>query len=354
MSPIFYRLNTDHTRVPVQLENVFAGPTPSACWLVGGGPSLSRLPCESIAASPIPRMCLNLAGTHLLRPAFWTSYDPSARFHRSVYLDPGVMKFVHRRRAMDLVPETTFKVCDCPNTFFFDRDAQRGFADFLAPEGRGIIDWADTMVQAIDVLYRLGFRIIYLAGCEMRVRPSEQQLERAKAAGVNYSPSQLLNDFLSQCENSGLSAEALDSLPPGSHYHFGEHKSIRAAANTDWHYFRVAQYLRLSRRSLSLAGVQLVSVTPHSRLNDYFPYVPVRRVLRRIARDVGDPKAEPVRGLYRQAEPRQSRPYGPMRDYTSRGHTLRFFERLKTQCEQRIECRLVVGMRPGQTVRDGR
>jgi len=43
-----------------------------------------------------------------------------------------------------------------------------------------------------------------------------------------------------------------------------------------------------------------------------------------------------------------------MSKYTSRGHTLRFFERLKTQCEQRIECRLVVGMRPGQTVRDGR
>jgi hypothetical protein len=315
MPATFYRLSTDGTRVDVALEGSCAGPATGACWLIGGGPGLAGLPCAKIAATPVPKMCVNLAGTRLLRPTFWTSYDPSVRFHRSVYLDAGVMKFVHRRRSMDLVPETTYKVCDCPSTFFFDRDGERGFADFVAAGNRGIVDWSDSMVQAIDILYRLGFRVLYLAGCEMRVAPSAEQIARGAAVGVTYDADGLLSDFVRECAKAGLEAEELDRLPSGRQYHFDEQKPIRAAANTDLHYFRIAQYLRLSRRAMGLAGLRLVSVTPGSRLNDYFPYEPVRSVLARIAREVGDPSAEPVRGLYRQEVERQPAGLGPMRDY---------------------------------------
>jgi len=76
MNTVFYRLNTDQTELPVPLENLYAGPTPSACWLIGGGPSLRQLPVDHIRDSPIPRMCINLSGSRLLRPTFWTSYDP--------------------------------------------------------------------------------------------------------------------------------------------------------------------------------------------------------------------------------------------------------------------------------------
>ena len=319
MNPAFYRLHTDRTRTVVPLEGMFGGARASACWLIGGGPSLERLPYEAIRDSCIPRMCINLAGARLMRPTFWTSYDPSVRFHRSVYLDPGVMKFLHRRRAMDLVPETTFKVCDCPNTYFFERDAERGFAEFLAPMNGGIVDWADSMVQAIDILYRLGFRVIYLAGCEMRVRPSREQVRRAAEAGVRYRANELLIEFVRRCRAAGVSAEELDALPAGRQYHFGEQKPIAAAAQTDLHYFRVAQYLRLSRRAMSLAGVQLVSVTPHSRLNDYFEYQPARTVLERIRREIGEPASEPLVGLYRQTGTRIPHGLGPMRDYVRGG-----------------------------------
>jgi hypothetical protein len=311
----FYRLNTDRTRIDVAFDGLFAGPARTACWVIGGGPSLAALPCAQIAASCAPKLCINLSGTRLLRPTLWTSYDPSARFHRSIYLDAGVMKFVHARRAMDLVPETSFKVCDCPNTYFFDRDSRRGFADFLSPDRRSIVDWADSLVQAIDIACRLGFRMLYLAGCEMRVWPSEAQIARAAEAGVDYRPHELLTEFLRRCAASGISAEELDQFPQGPHYHFDETKKIRAAAQTELHYFRIAQYLRLSRRSLSLAGVELISVTPDSRLNDYFPYLPAEDALTRIARDVGCPSNEPTRGLYTQTVDRQPVWTGPMRDY---------------------------------------
>lgn len=312
---LFFRLHSDRTQSAAALEDTFAGTTKSACWLIGGGPSLSRLPYAAIRNSPLPKMCINLAGTRLLRPTFWTSYDPSVRFHRSVYLDPGIMKFVHRRRAMDVVPETTFKVCDCPNTYFFERDGQRGFADFVSARHERIVDWADSMVQAIDILYRLGFRVLYLAGCEMRVRPSREQLAHAAAKGVLYRPHELLQDFVERCAAAGITAEALDTVAPCPIYHFAETKPLKSAANTDHHYFRIAQYLRLSRRAMAMGGLQLISVTPHSRLNDYFPYVPVRKVLQRIAREVGDPANEPVQGQYQQTSPRTETRRGPMRDY---------------------------------------
>jgi len=175
---MFYRIGTDGVRTEVGLQGTFGGPQRTSVWLIGGGRTLTASVAEQILRTPVPRMCINLAGTGLLRPTLWTSYDPSARFHRSVYLDAGVMKFVHRRRAMDLVPETTFKVCECPQTYFFERDVERGFGNFLSQGQRGIVDWADSMVQGIDLLYQLGFRRIYLAGSEMRVRPTEEQLRR--------------------------------------------------------------------------------------------------------------------------------------------------------------------------------
>ncbi len=311
---LFFRLHTDHTESPVELEGMYAGPRRTACWLIGGGPSLADLPCHEIAAAPIPRMCLNLSGTKLFRPNFWTSYDPSVRFHRSIYLDAGVTKFVHRRRAMDLVPETTFKVCECPNLYFFERDGERGFADFVQPGTRGIVDWADSFVQGIDILYRLGFRTVYLAGCELRVRASTAQMERGAQAGVTYDPQGLLQDYLKQCELAGIAVEELERCESGAQYHFGEQKPLRAAAQTDSHYFRIVQYLRLSRRALSLAGLELISVTPDSRLNDHFSYQPVETVLHRLTSELGDPGLEPTVGQYTRPLSPTPAGSGPMRD----------------------------------------
>lgn len=312
---LFYRLHTDRTRTPALLEDSFAGPVSSACWLVGGGPSLHQLPHDEIAAAPVPRLCVNLAGSRLFRPDLWTSYDPSTRFHRSVYLDPRILKFVHERRAMDVVPGTTFKVCDCPNLVFFSRDIHRGYADYLSPKHIAIADWSDSLIQAIDIAFRLGFRTLYLAGADMRIHPSPAQQQLARRHGVQYHPGGLLQDFLRDCEQAGLSLDELARLAPASHYHFGETRALRATASADQHYFRVVQALRLSRRNLALAGVRLISVTPGSRLNDHFPYQTVRQALRDIRREVGDPACEPVRGLYSRTSPRLPAGIGTMRDY---------------------------------------
>jgi hypothetical protein len=81
-------------------------------------------------------------------------------------------------------------------------------------------------------------------------------------------------------------------------YHFDEHKPIRAAAETDFHYYRIANCLRQSRRAMTSAGMQLISVTPHSRLNGWFAYQPASDVIREIRSTIGDQQREVTTGLY--------------------------------------------------------
>ena len=181
---LFFQLGTDRVEKQVDLEDRYSGPFGSACFLIGGGPSLLSVEREILRDSLVPKMCLNLSGSRIVRPNFWTSYDPTARFHRSIYLIR--RDEICASTAGDgLGAESTFKVCECPNLYFFDRDSERGFDDFLSLGHPKIIDWADSMVQAIDILYRLGFRRIYLSGCEMRVIPSSEQKEAAAKKGWN-------------------------------------------------------------------------------------------------------------------------------------------------------------------------
>jgi hypothetical protein len=317
--PLFHRLSTSGKQTSVGLEEQYAGTTRSTCWLIGGGPSLTQLPTDQIAASPCPKLAVNLSGCGLIRPTFWTSYDPTVRFHRSIYLDAGITKFVHRRRAMDLVPETTFKVCECPATYVFDRDGARGFDNLLDPHAAGIIDWNDSLVQGIDILYRLGFRRILLAGCDLCVTPSSEVVDQARQRGVEYQPGELLQEFFQRCDQAGLRELTQQNESVGLQYHFDEQKSLAAATATDAHYFRIVQYLRLSRRNLALHGVELISVTPGSRLNGFFPYLPAKKVLQELRTEIGDPAREPTRGLYTERSPRRCAEAGPMRDYRSPG-----------------------------------
>jgi hypothetical protein len=322
LHPMFYRLITDGTEILMPLADAYSGPSRTGCWIIGGGPSLSSLPTERIAASPLPKFSINLAGHGLLRPTFWTAYDPTGRFQRSTYLDPSITKFVPRGRAMDVVPGTTGKVCDSPNTLFFDRDQTVGFHDFLhrsstdsRPAHIGITDWQDSLIQAIHLAYALGFRTLYLTGCDMHIAPGPAWIERAASLGVNHMPRELLKDFHHRCVQQGLTAPEIEALGSPRQYHFDEAKPLAAAIQTDLHYFRVAQYLRLSRRAMSLAGIELISVTPQSRLNDYFSYQSPESVLDRIASEIGEPAQEPTRGLYTEQVRRAPEGLGPMRDF---------------------------------------
>jgi hypothetical protein len=69
------------------------------------------------------------------------------------------------------------------------------------------------------------------------------------------------------------------------------------------------QFLRLARRNLSLCGVQLYSCTAKSRLNDFFPYIPVDEAIRRIEQHAGRLDSEETKGRYETVIPSMDLPY---------------------------------------------
>ena len=316
---MFFRIHTDGVRTPVDLRSHFAGPTASTCWIVGGGPSLEHAPCDRIQLSPIPRFAINLCGFGRIRPDLWTAYDPTIRFHRTTFLNAAILKLLPARRARDVVPGTTHKVGDCPNTLFFERDGQCGFHNFLGPAmeagGACVVDWQDSFIQAISLAWWLGFRRLLLVGCDMHVRPPEDHIAAAAARRVTYQPEELLRGFYERCRAAGLEPAALEADAPIQPYHFDETKSLAAVQQTDFHYFRVAQYLRLSRRAMALAGLELISATPNSRLNAFFPYRPAEELLDEIADAIGDAARETTRGQYARRLDQGPHETGFMRDF---------------------------------------
>lgn len=311
----FFKMTTDKQKQPADLANSFASAAGSSCFIVGAGPSLASVDVDAVLNAPAPRFCINLAGTGLFRPQFWTAYDPTARFSRSTYLDPGVMKLLPARRALDLVPETTWKVCDCPNVYFFNGDRDRGFDNFVGSQHTTVVDWNDSLVQAIDVAYQLGFRTLYLLGCDMRIEPPAALCALAKEKHLDMPAGASLHDVLQQWDRQGFGRAERKGLTAEGVYHFDEAKSLETASATDFHYFRVAQFLRLSRRAMSLAGLKLISLTPESRLNDFFPYQTLTAAIRAIHDACGDPAAESTRGRYSRTEARLPDSAPAMRDF---------------------------------------
>ncbi len=292
-------------------------------------------------------MAMNFAGRDvdgkppLIVPDFWTSFDPSAAFSPWVFRNPRITKFVINSRRMDLIPGGAEKICDCPNTVCVNVE-HRGYRDFIKPGGK-VIHALDSFLQALDILYHLGFRRIYCVGCDMIVRPSAAQIEAAKSVGVEYEDgetivnkdkdkprrSDMLRDFLDECIRLGLynqysgdealsdrerTLAVLESLGRESQYSFSEKKKFQAAANTDGHYWERVQYLRLARRSMSLAGLELFSCTPGSRLNAYFRYYEVCEAATLLETNVGAISDETTEGRYQGGHPTPNEGYPFMQD----------------------------------------
>ncbi len=323
---LFYRLHTDGTQEDCSwLADSYAGSLSSHAWLIGGGPSLGNLDCATVNKSPACKMAVNFCGRGpdgsglLIKPTHWTTFDPSARFHRSIFMDASIMKFLLGGRKMDLLPGTWVKMCDAPNTYFIDHE-YRGYRDFLSRSSDKILHQRDSFIQAMDIMFRLGFRTLYLVGTELIIRPSPEQIRVAIEHGVRYEGgctgiphskdkdqtvwSDMLSDFLEQCVLKRVGRTRQETIAKlievdrETQYSFTETKTFQAAVNTDGHYWSTVQYLRNAMKCIRLHGLNLVSCTPGSRLNYFLPYVSIQDAAGDIAEQVGDPVAETIEGRF--------------------------------------------------------
>lgn len=186
----------DRTRKRTEaLRNMLAG---GSVFLACSGPSANQLPLEELSRRGIWTMAVNnMAGHPKLRPQAFICSDPPSKFTHSIWLDPGIMKFVptpkmtgSRANLKKKVGPGKFvllgkKVYDCPNVWGFVRNTwmlpdESFFLVDGAPWGNqsagvqrtGQPKTVNTMLLAMRLLKYLGAGRVFMIGVDFRMTGS--------------------------------------------------------------------------------------------------------------------------------------------------------------------------------------
>ncbi|MBD3284626.1 hypothetical protein GF395_04270 [Candidatus Uhrbacteria bacterium] len=184
-------------------------------FLIASGPSTKDMDLTPLKSPGIMTMTMNnsIAAVrtskkpYFLRPNFWCCVDPPDRFFLSIHRDPAVMKFYPRRfseKALwdaETYTESRYKVGDCTNIFEFERNNCFNERKWIIEP---TLNWGNhkdryvkdpktnkkingkrsVMLPSIKILLMLGFRHIYLVGCDFNMQPDRPYaFDQEKHAG---------------------------------------------------------------------------------------------------------------------------------------------------------------------------
>ncbi len=211
------------------LRDLLAG---GSAFLIGGGPSANDLPLELFSRRGVWSLAVNNSAGHpRIRPQAMVCSDPPKKFSHSVWLDPGIMKFVPtpklsgrraklRKKIDGVFSDLGKKTSDCPNVWGFQRYS------YLFPDERFFLCdgacWGNhtsgvqktrqpktvcTMLLGLRILYYLGARAIYLVGVDFAMTPdrgySFGQSRDPGACASNNSQFAIVNQWLCQMQQNG-------------------------------------------------------------------------------------------------------------------------------------------------------
>ena len=149
-------------------------------FLICNGPSFAALDKNFLRKPGVMTFGIN-NGPKSFRPDFWTCVDDPQRFLKSIWLDPKITKFVPQAHFEKPIFDNekwqmvNVKVGECPNILGYRRNEKFHAQRFLKEPH---INWgcsADSgggrsvMLPALRICYLLGFRKIYLLGCDLRM-----------------------------------------------------------------------------------------------------------------------------------------------------------------------------------------
>jgi len=180
-----------------------------SAFLVLSGPSLNNIDLSLLDRRGIVTMGVNNSWT-VHRPTLWTCVDDPGRFIDTGWKDPGVLKFVPvchwgrklRIQAKDgLLRDSSFRVAQMPSVLFFRRsnhfDHERFLTGDTVPWGNdpkstdslGIKGKRSVMLVALRLLHHLGFRKVYLVGCDFKMGTDRKYAfdEAREAAAIKHN-----------------------------------------------------------------------------------------------------------------------------------------------------------------------
>ena len=186
-----------------------------------GGPVF--LICNGPSFSPEQQLCLKRPGivtlglnngAHVFRPSLWVAVDAPHRFMRSVWTDATIMKFVPMEHLEAPIPRDGADktngcaiVRQCSNVVGFRRNSEFRPHAWLSEESINLGNSdavggvRSVMLPAIRICYLLGFRDIYLVGCDFAMDRQHkywfpEERSEAAIAGNNAAYAALQEYFL--------------------------------------------------------------------------------------------------------------------------------------------------------------
>jgi len=200
---IFYNGKT-----PMALEDLYKN---QSIFLICNGPSI-----DGINLVPLDtRQTFGINNGGILRPRFWTSQDPSAKFSDAIWLDPTITKFVPfshiNGHFWDTVNECESEatIRDCPSVILHPKSSRCDPDTWLTedsvcwgvPKGDG--HRLNTMLAALHIIWFLGFRTVYIIGADFSMSedaPYFFEEDGKGKAGGNNELYRLTNAYLAKLD----------------------------------------------------------------------------------------------------------------------------------------------------------
>ena len=216
------------TNKPLFLGNLYRG---ASAFIILSGPSVLDLDLSLLRRRGIITIGVNNSPA-TFRPNIWTHVDPLLKFHDAIWKDPAILKFVNRNKLDHSIrikkPDGRFltitrkaengqvePVCardmpgvigDCRNAYF---NPETWLSEPTINWGNSKRSWGknkqprilNVMLAAVKLAYSLGFRIVYLLGCDFNMqehRPySFSEAKGATPIASNNEKYSLLCDYFS-------------------------------------------------------------------------------------------------------------------------------------------------------------
>ena len=184
----------------------------ASAFMISNGPSLLNHDLSLLNKPGIITYGMN-NGPKTFRPNFWTCVDDPSRFLKSIWLDPTITKFIPQATFEKKIFDnekwemTNIKVGDCPNVIGYRRNEKFVADRFLFED---TINWGchkdfgggrSVMLPVFRILFLLGFRTVYLLGCDFNMSESntyhfDEQRSKGAVKGNNNTYERLINDYL--------------------------------------------------------------------------------------------------------------------------------------------------------------
>jgi len=160
-------------------------------FLIMNGPSFKKTNKTILDTPGVITFGVN-NGPVIYRPNVWMAVDPPYRFMSHIWEDPAIMKFTFTGHAKKKYGrQNKKKVGDCPNLFMIKQNSDFNPQAWLYEP---TFNWGDSkkrhgrvcvMLPSIKICYLLGFRKIYLVGCDFFMDEENKysfEEDRTKAA----------------------------------------------------------------------------------------------------------------------------------------------------------------------------